>query len=294
MSKIPKILHFCFGLDRYFGGKPWSLVHFVCVKSAIERIKPTQAFIYYEHEPSGPWWQLSRRMLTPIPIQAPRAIFGNALRHPAHRADVVRLEALIRHGGIYLDADVLVHESFDPLLGNSVVLGAEGINNEGGGLGNAVILAEPGAPFLRRWHEEYRWFRSKGGDQYWCEHSVFVPHTLSKSHPDEITILPHTAFFWPPCTTEHLELIYGSDESNSPAERGLLANHLWETAAWKKHLRDLTPGKVRAVESNFHRWARPYVADLPDDYGRPTLAEGVGRFVERQKWYVASRLAKLT
>ena len=35
----------------------------------------------------------------------------------------------------------------------------------------------------------------------------------------------------------------------------------------EKYLTHLTPGKVRRIESNFHRWARPFVAEMPDNYG---------------------------
>lgn len=290
MKRIPNILHYCFGFDRTFGGKPWSLVHHVCVKSAIERIKPEQAFLYYEYEPNGVWWELTRKILTPIRIKAPRDIFGNALEHPAHCADVVRLRTLIDQGGVYLDADVLVHNNFDHLLDNSVVLGAEGVNAEYG-LANAVIIAEPGAPFLKKWYEEYRWFRSRGRDEYWNEHSVRVPLTLSKAHPNEITILPHTAFYWPLWAPEHLNLIYGSPP---PSEaRGTLANHLWESNAWETYLEHLTPGKVRGIDSNFHRWARPYVENLPNQYGSPSMLDMYKRSNRIQKRRFVSRMVQL-
>jgi hypothetical protein len=51
---------------------------------------------------------------------------------------------------------------------------------------------------------------------------------------------------------------------------GAYANHLWQTFAWKRYLEELTPGRVRAIDTNFHRWVRPFVADLPDDFGGPT------------------------
>lgn len=35
-------------------------------------------------------------------------VFGNPVWHYAHKADVIRLEALKEFGGIYLDVDVLV------------------------------------------------------------------------------------------------------------------------------------------------------------------------------------------
>jgi SAM-dependent methyltransferase len=276
MNRIPKILHFCFGLEQNFGGKPWSLAHFVCVKSALERLKPEQAFIYFEYEPTGPWWEQSRALLTAVKITAPRQVFGNPLLHPAHRADVVRLESLIKFGGIYLDTDVFVHKEFDHLLEYSTVLGEEGVSGEYG-LANAVILAEPEAPFLKRWYEEYRWFRSKGHDAHWSEHSVRVPLKLAREYPNEIMVLPHTAFYWPLWTKEHLRLIY---EDDSDIESRALATHLWESQSWH-YLKNLTPGRVRRVKTSFHRWAAPMVANLPDDFAGPSSAEVVKEKINR-------------
>jgi hypothetical protein len=62
-------------MARDFGGKPWSLVHHVCVKGAVERITPERTYLYYEFEPTGPWWELSRELVTPAEIEAPREIF---------------------------------------------------------------------------------------------------------------------------------------------------------------------------------------------------------------------------
>lgn len=262
VSRIPKILHYCFGFKENFGGKPWGLSHYACLKSAVERIKPDVTYMYYEYEPSGPWWDVTLPLITPVKMKAPREIFGNPVDHPAHRADVVRLEKLIEYGGIYLDADVLVQRSFDDLLENSVVMGAEG-KGAGWGVANAVIAAEPGAPFLTRWYEEYRTFRGQGR-KHWNEHSVKLPLKLAKEHPEEITILPYTAFFWPLWTETHIRWIF---ESNKPISLdNTYANHLWEQKAGL-YIQGLTPGEVRRVDTNFNKWVRPLVADLPDDYG---------------------------
>jgi hypothetical protein len=193
MTRIPKILHYCFGMKADFGGKPWSLMHYVCVASAIRHLKPEAVHFYYEYEPSGPWWDLTKPLVTPVKIEAPREIFGRPVSHPAHRAGVVRLQKLIEHGGIYLDADALVQRSFDDLLENSVVLGREGSDTTDPAMADAIILAEREAPFLKRWLNEYRWFR--GDEGYWGEHAVLVPARLAREHPEEITVLPSTAFF---------------------------------------------------------------------------------------------------
>jgi hypothetical protein len=268
---IPKTLHYVFGMASDAGGKPWSLVHYACLRSAVERIRPKDVYFYCEYEPKGPWWELTRTFVDLERIRAPREIFGNPVIHPAHRADVVRLERLISRGGIYLDVDVFVHQSLDDLLGNSTVLGKQDVNAAGCGLCNAVILSEPQAPFLEKWYSEYRSFRSRGRDAFWDEHSVQLPLRLSKRFPEEITVLAQEAFFWPSFRPDDIKLIF--DSSTQIDISRAFVTHLWESVAWERYLEYLTPGRVRSIDSNFHRWVRPFVASLPDDYGAPTCSD---------------------
>ena len=285
---IPKVLHYCFGMNSGSGGKPWSLVHYACLKSAVERIKPTDVYFYFEYEPTGPWWELTRGMINEERIKAPCEIFGNPVVHPAHRADVVRLEKLLSRGGIYLDIDVFVHSAFDHLLDHSTVLGRQVVGDAEFGLCNAVILAEPQAPFLKRWYSEYRTFRSKGSDEYWDEHAVKIPYRLSMQFPDEITLVSHFAFFWPTYKKEDLALMF---ESSTPIDLSrAYATHLWETLAWEDYLEHLTPGRVRKVDTNFHSWLRPMIASLPDDYGAPAVTARLSRAVRHLKQRVRSAI----
>ena len=270
---IPKTLHYIFGMASNSGGKPWSLVHHVCVRSAVERVRPTDVYFYCEYEPKGPWWELTRKLVNLEKIRAPREIFGNPVIHPAHRADVVRLEKLISRGGIYLDIDVFVHRSFDDLLGSATVLGKQVVDGVEFGICNAVILSEAQAPFLKRWFSEYRSFRSRGRDGFWDEHSVQIPLRLLQQFPHEVTALPHFAFFWPTFEPEGIKLIF-----DSPTEIDLsraYATHLWESKAWERYLEYLTPARVRSVDSNFHRWVRPFVASLSDTYGAPSFSDHI-------------------
>ena len=75
------------------------------------------------------------------------------LRTAAHRADVLRLQLLIEHGGVYLDLDFLVLKPLSPLLHGpkDFVIGREGATSDGGfhGLCNAVLLAKPNASFAK-------------------------------------------------------------------------------------------------------------------------------------------------
>jgi glycosyl transferase-like sugar-binding protein len=265
MSQIPKILHYCFGLSSNFGHKPWSLIHYVCVKSAIEKIKPDNVFFYYEYEPAGPWWELTKPLVELVKIVAPREIFGNPINKVAHRADVVRLEKLMQHGGIYLDCDVFVLRDFDNLLGNSFVISEEGVG-AAHGLSNAVMLSEPGAPFLKHWYAEYRSFR---GDQFWAEHSIELPLKLSRLFPQELAILPYSAFVWPLYYEEHLRWIFERDQP--PIDGESYTRHLWESIAWEKYLENLTPRRVREAKSHFSGWVSPLISNLPDDFAAPSF-----------------------
>ena len=262
MTRIPKTVHYVFGMASDFGGKPWGLVHHACLMSAVRHLRPSRILMHCAFEPSGLWWDLSRPYFDVNVIEAPTEIHGKPLIHVAHRAGVTRLRALIDHGGIYLDADVLVQRDFDDLLDFPAVLGREGkdINY---GTADAVILAERNSTFLARWLEEYRWFRSTGQDQYWAEHAVEVPSRLAVEHPAEVHVLPHTAFFWPLWTDDHLRWMY---RSTAPIPAGAYANHLWESLAYD-YFKNLTPGRVRRIDSNFHRWLAPHLADLPDGFG---------------------------
>ena len=65
-------------------------------------------------------------------------------------------------------------------------------------------------------------------------------------------------------------------------ESETLAHHLWESLAWHDYLAGLTVRKVREHDTNFHRWLRPLLADLPDD------------FAPERVWQAASRVARRT
>ncbi len=191
---IPNIIHFCYGFSPDLGGKPFSLVHYLAVRSAVETNRPDAVRLYYKHEPRGVWWDRAKRYLDLVPIEPPTELFGVPVRHHAHQADWVRLEALYEHGGIYLDLDVLCLRSFAPLRHHETVLGQEGVAGEIG-LCNAVILARPGAPFIRRWMEGFDpatslWagFRSKGRDAFWNEMAVRYPAHLARLYPDEVRV----------------------------------------------------------------------------------------------------------
>jgi mannosyltransferase OCH1-like enzyme len=66
----------------------------------------------------------------------------------AHVSDYVRLCVLQRHGGIYLDTDVELRQSLDPLRVDQCFAGFQLAQPSTDWVNNAVLGAEPGHPFL--------------------------------------------------------------------------------------------------------------------------------------------------
>lgn len=124
-TRIPKIVHFVYGLKD--PEPQLDLIQYLSIKSAYEVIKPEKIIFHYHYMPTGEWFDLIRPLLTLRQVDIPTKIFGNRVDHYAHRADVVRLEALKEFGGIYLDLDVIMLKSLDHLLDEQFAMGQEGI-----------------------------------------------------------------------------------------------------------------------------------------------------------------------
>ena len=177
---VPKIIHF----TRYSATRlTFRFHHFLSILSANTHIKPVKIMFWYEFHPQGYWWT---RMLQRVPHiimnyrKAPESIFGNKIMVAEHQSDVVRLEVLMKYGGIYLDLDVIVLKSFDPILRSATTMGLE----RTGWLDNGIILSKADSPFLKILYNSYRSFN----DYQWAEHSVRVLARLVQEHPDLIHI----------------------------------------------------------------------------------------------------------
>jgi SAM-dependent methyltransferase len=252
---IPLQFHFIFGLKPDFGGKPFSFVHYMAVKSALSVHPGAKAFLYYEHEPQGIYWEVAKRYLETVRIKAPKEIFGRPLRHVAHQTDVLRLQILQEKGGIYLDLDTITTSGFASLLSHSCVMARQGYGETDRGLCNAVILSEPRHPFIADWLEEFRHFRSSGTDEYWDEHAVVVPQRLMDTGRYKVTVLEPEAFFIPSYDAFGIADMFIDDR----AFPGSRCHHLWESQSWHVAAR-INERNVSMLQNTYCKIARPHVA----------------------------------
>lgn len=275
---VPNIIHFVFGMAPDFGGKPFSLAHYLSVQSAITLNRPEQAIFHYQYESQGEWWERAKPLLTLNRVIAPDQFMGRTLHHVAHKADVIRLQALKETGGIYLDLDTISVKPLTPLLNCNFAIGQElkapyvpknwrqrwkqAFRKRGTthpqaatGLCNAVLLSAPDSFFVNRWLEAYTTFRSRGRDKYWNEHSVQVPQQLAAHYPDQVVQLDPYAFHYPLYTASGLQSLFEKVETFP----GAYLHHLWESFSWNDYLSVLTPEKIRSEDTTYNLIARKYL-----------------------------------
>lgn len=272
---IPRVVHFIYGLDES-NAPEFGFIQFLAVASAFASIKPDRIIMWHRGELHGEWWLRARPFVTDVRVARDvTRVFSNPVANYAHKADILRLEILIEFGGIYLDSDVVVWKSFDSLLAEECVIAQEG-ENGWVGLGNSVILAKPGARFLKHWLDEYVDFN----DREWNRHSILLPRRLADRHPDKIRVLDHRQFLDPLWTEGGLQRMY--TEKVHDFGRVGLANHLWESRALHFVLDDAAnPDAVKHVDLPLYCAIRRLLDMKPPDAG---ARDEEGRF----RWNVIS------
>lgn len=252
---IPNIFHFIFGLEKDFGGKPFSVAHYLSIKSVATVNRPDRIFLYYKYEPSGYWWDKAKKLVELVQISVPRKIFGNKLHHFAHKTDVLRLLILNKFGGVYLDLDTLFIRPITPLLNYDCVMAQENYRGNIQGLCNAVILASSNNTFIQYWLSTYKYFRSTGHDSFWGEHSIKIPFALSKEYPALIHVEGSESFFNPSYATEDLSQLFEKHEKFPNA----YLFHLWESFSYDRYLRLLSEEYIQNVDTTYNVVARIFL-----------------------------------
>ena len=192
-----------------------SLLFEIAIKMASRLIAPSTAdasadlggeiLVHTNGLPDGPICRriAAARHVRLLPIGAPSAIYGRPVQWHQHQADVIRMQALRRWGGIYLDTDALVlqpatiHELLQRRL---AVIGEQ----EEGGICNGVILAPPSSPFIQQWAAQYISFK----DSEMGMHSSYIPMRLASEHPHDVIVLPPARMHWPSFRAEGVKAVW--------------------------------------------------------------------------------------
>uniref|UniRef100_A0A2C9LMV0 Alpha 1,4-glycosyltransferase domain-containing protein n=1 Tax=Biomphalaria glabrata TaxID=6526 RepID=A0A2C9LMV0_BIOGL len=162
--------------------------HYLSIMSALYVAGFKVVYIHGEIEPYGPWWELLKRENVKfILIERPETIFQQAVDGPSHQSDVLRLNILLRYGGVYQDRDVLwVGQIPDNLRRYPVVACPDWPQNgewpEVFNMG--VMMAKRNAPWLKSFLSTFRYYR----DDKWAFNAVMMPYKAYEQHPDQLYV----------------------------------------------------------------------------------------------------------
>ena len=164
--KIPKVLH-----SVVIGGS-FKLHHYMSLKSIHDRIKPEKMYIHgYDFPFDSPYFNRSIQEFK-IELVASRNVkyvFDNPVHLRHHKSDIIRLETLIRFGGMYFDLDVYALKDVDALLNgdHEYVMAPQNYFE----LNNGVMMSKRCARFPLLWYKEYKYFK----DSEWSVLSIIKP-----------------------------------------------------------------------------------------------------------------------
>ncbi len=143
----------------------------------------------------------------------------------AYVSDYVRFYALYKEGGIYLDVDMEVIKSFDPLLNNKMFLGAESKRH----IGVSIIGAEKNHQFIEKflkYLENLKFYKALPWIlEMYIKENYGSNENFSKS--ENITIYPPEYFYpYNPWLRSYPSLMYDDITENT------YAIHHWQKS-WK-------------------------------------------------------------
>ncbi|WP_238191877.1 glycosyltransferase [Methylobacterium frigidaeris] len=277
--QIPRIFHFIIASHDPHEAPRFSLINYLAVRSALDLNEGFKANIHCAPEPHGPYWDMLKGSVEIVQTTLPSTVFDRPVDLIAHRVDVLRMQILLEHGGIYLDFDTICQKSFAPLLDGSVILGREEIPDGAGGrrpvgLCNATIIAPPGAEFMQLWYDEYRSFVGGPSGDAWNKFSVQVPLALANANPHLVKIEPATSFFWPSWDDHGIEALFKHDLEFPDA----FCFHLWQVKS-SKWIEGLDPKTIVRENTTYNRIARRF---LPQPAARATTDVSPGDAVTQR------------
>jgi FkbM family methyltransferase len=226
-SEIPKIIHILF-----FGETEFYNFHHRCLHSMMQYMPDYEIWIHNSKEPeNNKYWNNIKKQknVKIIKIVVPQHFDGFELKHFQYKADVVRLEVLYNHGGVYLDLDMIIVKPFHEVFqsGHSFYISKERQGHDC--LINAFLASKPKNEFLKIWLNAFKSGLRLG---IWAHHIRDSNKKLLDDHPHymhkyKIKLLEGNVFM--PLHWQDTEAFLRSETIpyEFPAES--YGTHLWET-----------------------------------------------------------------
>ena len=192
---VPNILHYIWTDPDI----PLNFVNYMCILSAAKLQKPTKILFHTKKPLRGYWWNQLRKQtpLKVIKLVDPMHIFNSTVYDLHQRKYLVKLLMLYHYGGIYMDTDVMVLRSLDPLRTYQAVVST---HDEKKVFGH-IIMSSQRANFIEIWLTSFRDDFRPNDPTYNTETMPMVlasrfPHIVRKEHEKLTTALDDYGTIW--------------------------------------------------------------------------------------------------
>lgn len=248
----PNTIHFIYPVTEKT--RPFSYLNSLTIRMAAKVQKPDRILFWTNAPPETiNYWDDIKDLVDVMPTGIPTSFRGVEIKWPQYAADVMRLQILLAHGGIYMDTDMLLLKPLHEHMSDKLVVSWE--NPRETSISNALIMSPANNQFIKEWLDL---MPGALGSTTWAFGGVLAPTMLS-ARPDlehTRTILPYT-FCCPLDLTQQWLMdpdLADRAEEMCKASHGI---HIWETY-WRDYVKHLTPAYVRHGKCFFSRIARKY------------------------------------
>ena len=248
--RVPNIMHmvWLYGRDHTF-----NFIQYLSGLSMLRFIRPCTILFWYDgHAPVGENWEIFTARVTAqnirfemLQITTPQSIWGKKIAYPEHKSDVIRFEALKNFGGMYLDSDVLIVRTTDPLRCFDFTMGRQ----KDDGLTNNVMFAVPQSPFLEKVIDNYKNYAQKE----YAFNNVRYPSVLSRKFPQLIHV-ETDSINRPNFLPNELKTIF--EEGCKVNLTSKYAIHLWNKVLPKHYVESANASTIKTMHSTFGQVAR--------------------------------------
>jgi len=244
MMTIPKVIHFIYPWTEKT--RPWSLVNTLAVKTAISTY-PDHEVIVWTNAPSS----VPLPFVTKRKCELPTHIGGAEIVWPQYVSDVMRLQILYEHGGIYMDTDMISLRPFKPY--DDTILSFCWETEFCESICNAFMATPPINEFIHAWLQRMPEAMS---NPVWAYGGVVVPYEMTQDpfYDPHYNALNHRFF----CPFD-LSKNWMFDPNLKAGARDIMGNpcaiHIFETY-WRDIIKDITPEWIEKNDCLFSELAR--------------------------------------
>ncbi|KAL3877504.1 hypothetical protein ACJMK2_035203 [Sinanodonta woodiana] len=160
---IPKIVHYV-----WLGGNEITFPMYLSFLSTVKIIMPHRIYIHCDIQPRGIFWDkiMSVNGVVFVEYGPIHFVFGKRITSIQDEINVVRTDILYRYGGIYINWNAYWLKPIDNLLtsGYEFIVAFYHLDRDPfpDSINLGIILATPGASFLKHLEQTYRYYRGVG------------------------------------------------------------------------------------------------------------------------------------